>query len=190
MEVATLTAIQSLAFELAPVPIPAHQEEAQTSATASSTAEAASSQSTPVERWEFLAQSIKKAKTSINTEGSPHQNKGEWYTATAASTWFYNITCWWDYTGGISCGEWTDCSADRSREAGLEFNTRDHKQQDRNWQHVCSCTPQNHTHNITCYSKEESDYKTCRTTHWTGPKILKRVDPWPSWWPSHKITCD
>jgi len=93
MEVATLTAIQSLAFELAPVPIPAHQEEAQTSATASSTAEAASSQSTPVERWEFLAQSIKKAKTSINTEGSPHQNKGEWYTATAASTWYYNITC-------------------------------------------------------------------------------------------------
>jgi len=75
MEDATLTATQSLAVELAQVPTPAHQEEVQTSATASSTAEAVSLQSTPVERREVLAQSIKKAKTSINTEGSPHQKK-------------------------------------------------------------------------------------------------------------------
>ncbi|GFG39480.1 hypothetical protein Cfor_12439 [Coptotermes formosanus] len=75
MEDATLTATQSLAVELAQVPTPAHQEEVQTSATASSTAEAALSQSTPVERREGLAQSIKKAKTSIDTEGSPHQKK-------------------------------------------------------------------------------------------------------------------
>ena len=38
MEDATLTATQSLAVELAQVPTPAHQEEVQTSATASSTA--------------------------------------------------------------------------------------------------------------------------------------------------------
>lgn len=75
MEDATLTATQSLAVELAQVPTPAHQEEVQTSVTASSNSEAASSQSTPVERREVLAQSIKKAKTNVNTEGSPYQKK-------------------------------------------------------------------------------------------------------------------
>jgi len=79
----------------------------------------------------------------------------------------------------------------RSRETGLESNTRDHKQQDHNWQLGCSCAPQNHTYNITCYSKEESDYHTCRTTHWQGWAQHSEASwSWQSWWPSHKITGD